>query len=236
MISNPAQQQRLIESFTFLHQARPEFHREFFNAATLVHVPEGHTIAEEGCECSQLALLLNGKVRVYKLAAKGREITLYRIEHGDSCILTASCVMSATPFPAIAQAETKLDAVIIPAAFVRDWMTRSPPWSGFVFGLIARRLADVITVLESVTFLRMDVRIAAYLIDKADAGSSLTITHHEIAADLGSSREVVSRALKAFDKQGWIAMGRGVITLLAPAQLHALAEAEAPQEISVKGD
>jgi CRP/FNR family transcriptional regulator len=205
MISNPAHQQQLIESFDFLRQADPAFHHAFFEAATLVHVPQGHTIAEEGSECTQLALLVDGSVRVYKLAAKGREITLYRIKRGDSCVLTASCVMSHTPFPAIAEAETDLNAVVIPARFVRDWVSQSQAWSGFVFSLVSRRLADVITVLESVTFLRLDVRVAA---------------------DLGSSREVVSRTLKTFAKHGWIQMGRGELTILDRPHLQELAESE----------
>lgn len=226
MITNPAQQQRLLQGFAFLGQADPDFHRQFLQAASLVHIPQGHTIADPGSECSQLALLLSGQVRVYKLAAKGREITLYRIKAGDSCVLTASCVMSATPFPAIAEAETDLDAVIIPAACVRDWLTQSRAWSGFVFGLVSRRLADVITVLESVTFLRLDVRIAAYLMDQARDETRLSIKHHQIAADLGTSREGVSRTLKAFDKQGWIEMGRGELVIRDAEQLRHLAETD----------
>jgi len=226
VISNPAHQQQLMQIFDFLRQAEPGFHHDFFDAATLVHVPQGHVIAEEGSECSQLALLLDGSVRVYKLAAKGREITLYRIKQGDSCVLTASCVMSHTPFPAIAEAETDLNAVVIPARFVRDWISQSPAWSGFVFSLVSRRLADVIAVLESVTFLRLDVRIAAYLLDKAGDTDTLSITHHEIATDLGSSREVVSRDLKSFAKQSLIKMGRGELTILDWPRLQELAESE----------
>lgn len=226
MITNTDQQTRLIQSFPFLVGASAEFQQIFFNAATLVHIPEGHTIADEGSECAQLALVLNGKVRVYKLAPKGREITLYRIKQGDSCILTASCLMSDTPFPAIAMAETELDAVVIPAQFAQAWMTQYQPWGGFIFGLVSKRLAEVITVLESVTFQRMDVRISAYLIDKADSGGNLKITHHEIASDLGTSREVVSRTLKEFDKHGWISMGRGELTIRDLAQLQALATSE----------
>jgi CRP/FNR family transcriptional regulator len=226
MITAPEQQQRLITSFDFLTGASTEFQRLFFNAATLVHVPSGHTIADEGSECTQLALVLNGSVRVYKLATKGREITLYRIHHGDSCILTASCLMSHTPFPAIATAETEVEAIIIPAQFARDWMTKYQPWGSFVFSLVSRRLAEVITVLESVTFQRMDVRIAAYLMNKADRNQTLTITHHEIAADLGTSREVVSRTLKEFDKHGWIHMGRGELSIQDPVRLQQIIDTE----------
>ncbi len=224
MITKPEQKQQLVELFPFLAAATPDFQRIFFDAAIPAHIPAGHTIAETGSECSQLALVVSGSVRVYKLAAKGREITLYRIKEGDSCVLTASCLMSATPFPAIAESETELDAIIIPAESAKIWMTQHQPWGNFVFGLISRRLAEVITVLENVTFQRMDVRIATYLVEMASNDSRLNITHHEIAADLGTSREVVSRSLKDFDKHGWISMGRGELTIEDMPQLQSLAE------------
>jgi len=224
MITNPEQKQQLFSLFPFLARASTEFQRIFFNAAIPAHIPTGHIIAETGSECTQLAMLLSGSVRVYKLAAKGREITLYRIKEGDSCVLTASCLMSATPFPAIAEAETELNAIIIPAEFAKSWMTLYPPWGEFVFGLISKRLAEVISVLENVTFQRMDVRIADYLLKMADKQSTLNTTHHEIAADLGTSREVVSRTLKDFDHQGWISMGRGELSLTNLSKLQALAE------------
>ena len=224
MITTPEQKHRLLDLFPFLATATAEFQYIFFNAAIPAQIPAGHTIAETGSECSQLALVLSGSVRVYKLAAKGREITLYRIKDGDSCVLTASCLMSATPFPAIAVAETELDALIIPAESAKAWMTQYPAWSSFVFGLISKRLAEVITVLENVTFQRLDIRVAAYLVKMAGNGPSLNITHHEIAADLGSSREVVSRTLKEFDKHGWINMGRGELIIKDLPQLQSLAE------------
>ncbi len=224
MITQPEQKQQLLDLFPFLFEASSEFQKIFFDVATPAHIPAGHTIAETGSECSQLALLLSGSVRVYKLAAKGREITLYRIKSGDSCVLTASCLISATPFPAIAEAETELDAIIIPAEYAKAWMTQHQSWGNFVFGLISRRLTEVITVLESVTFQRMEVRLAAYLVDMTNKTSILNITHHEIAADLGTSREVVSRSLKDFDKHGWINMGRGELTIKDIAQLQNLAK------------
>jgi len=223
MITKPEQKQRLVELFPFLKVATPDFQRIFFDAAIPAHIPAGHVIAETGSECTQLALVVSGSVRVYKLADKGREITLYRIKDGDSCVLTASCLMSATPFPAIAVAETVLDALVIPAKSAKSWMTQHPAWSSFVFGLISKRLTEVITVLENVTFQRMDVRVAAYLVNMVDKGSTLAITHHEIAADLGSSREVVSRTLKEFDKHGWINMGRGELFIQDLPQLQNLA-------------
>jgi len=224
MISDTNQKQQLLRLFSFLASASEEFQRMFFNSAIPTQIPVGHTIAEPGTECSQLALVLNGSVRVYKLGANGREITLYRIKEGDSCVLTASCLISSTPFPAIAETEIVTNAVIIPANMAKTWMSQYQPWSSFVFGLISQRLAEVITVLDNVAFQRMDARVADYLLAHANPEHCLSTTHNQIAGDLGSSREVVSRTLKEFSKQSWIDMSRGTLILKDPASLRKLAE------------
>ena len=220
MIDNAPQKERLIERFPLFLAGVPEFQNDFFAHASLMRIPQGHVIATEGSVCAQLALVLSGQIRVYKLGDSGREITLYRISEGDSCVLTASCIMSDTSFPAIAEAETDLEVLVIPASKARDWLTESKAWCGFVFGLISRRLAEVISVLEDVTFLHMDERVAAYLIALSGQGLEHHITHHQIAADLGTTREVVSRILKTFETQGCIEMGRGFLKIIELSALQ----------------
>lgn len=224
MMLNIEQRERFAGLFPFLAKAPQEFQRVFFDAAVLVRIPAGRTIAEPGSECSQLALLLNGSVRVYKLGARGREITLYRVKNGDSCVLTVSCLLGDASFPCVAVTESEVDAVIVPANHAKAWMTICQPWSAFVFGLISQRLVRIVAVIESVTFQRMDVRIVNYLIDHAQSGESLNITHQEIASDLGTSREVVSRALKELDKKGLIKMVRGEIKIRDAVELRRLAD------------
>lgn len=213
MIESREQQQRLSQRFPWLEKGGADFRGDFFRASQLMKIPAGHEIAAEGSECGQLALVVAGKVRVYKVAESGREITLYRIGDGDSCVLTASCVISDTPFPAIATAENEVEALIVPAALARAWMKESSEWGGFIFGLVSKRLAEVIAVLEEVAFHRMDERIAAYLIALASQGETLSITHHEIASDLGTTREVVSRNLKEFEGKGLVSGARGKLTV-----------------------
>ncbi|MCC6303189.1 MAG: Crp/Fnr family transcriptional regulator [Gammaproteobacteria bacterium] len=216
-----AQQAHVTECLPLLRDASPEFRAGFFRVAGLARLPRGAVIAMEGDACERLALLVAGRVRVYKTAASGKEITLYHIGEGDSCVLTAACIMSATPFPAIAEAQTDVDAVLIPAAQARAWMG-DPAWCAFVFGLVSKRLADVIAVLEDVAFQRMDARIAACVSRLAGGAPVLNITHHEIAAELGTSREVVSRILKDFEGRGLVKVGRGELRVTDPARLKAL--------------
>ena len=189
-------------------------------AALAVTLPAGQTICRQGDRCSQLALVTAGSARVFKLAESGREITLYRVEPGECCILTASCMLSGLAFPAGATAETDLEAVVIAADCVTAWMTDSEVWRHFLWSLLATRLGDVISLVEEVAFRRMDQRLADYLQSHADQrGAILNTTHSQIAADLGTSREVVSRMLKDLEQRGLLKLSRGRVEILSPGQL-----------------
>ena len=183
--------------------------------ASAAKLPRGQTICNEGDNCSRLALVTDGSARVYKLAESGREITLYRVEPGECCILTASCMLSERTFPANAIVELDLAAIVVPAPKVVAWMTESVAWRQFLWSLLAARLGDVIGLVEEVAFRRMDERLIDYLHDKyAVRGPVLRATHHQIAADLGTSREVVSRLLKDLEQRGLVQLGRGRIQIV----------------------
>lgn len=194
------------------------------NAANTVSLPSGTGICLEGDNCTRLALLTSGSARVFKLAESGREITLYRVEAGECCILTASCMLSRRPFPASAVVESDLEAILVPESQVVQWMTSSPSWRQFLWSLLAGRLGDVISLVEEVAFRRMDERLAEYLAQHArDKGRVLHATHGQIAADLGSSREVISRILKDFELRGLLQLRRGRIELGDPQALRSFA-------------
>ena len=199
----------------------PAFVNEFSASATAVSLAAGQTICNQGGSCSQLALVTAGSARVYKLAESGREITLYRVEPGECCILTASCMLSERAFPANAEVETDLKAVTVPANCVMAWMTGSEVWRQFLWSLLASRLGDVIGLVEEVAFRRMDERLADYLAAHAEQhGTILHATHSQIAADLGTSREVVSRILKDLEQRGLLCLSRGRIDILSPLRLR----------------
>lgn len=179
-----------------------------------VKLPPDQHICMEGSHCSSLALVLSGTARVYKLGESGKEITLYRVEAGESCVLTLSCIVTGKLFPAFAMSETNVEAIIIPTSKVRSWMEQQPSWRDYGWRLIANRLADVISLVEEITFKRMDDRLARYLEQQRQQhGERLSITHQQIAADLGTSREVISRLLKDLEQRGELSLGRGQIVL-----------------------
>jgi CRP/FNR family transcriptional regulator len=210
----PQQFERLVQALPILSHADPALLRDFQQAASFIRIPAGHDVFIEGDHVDAIALLISGVVRVYKIGEIGREITLYRFGNGESCILTSNAILSQQNFPAVAMVEKAAYAVMIPANTFRDWVRRYDLWRAFVFELLSQRLASVMAIVEEVAFRRMDARLAAFLAERTRTASLIHITHQEIAAKLGSSREVISRILEDFSDQGLLRSTRGTIEVL----------------------
>lgn len=210
------------QALPILRRAEPQLVREFMQAAYVARIPAGRDVFAEGDRVDSIALLIAGVVRVYKIGETGREITLYRFGSGESCILTANAILSRQTFPALATVEQEAEAVIIPADTFRDWVSRYDLWRSFVFDLLSQRLANVMVIVDEVAFQRMDTRVAALLLGRSQAQNPIRMTHQEIAAELGSSREVISRILADFASLGFVQLSRGAIQVLdsEPLQKH----------------
>ena len=205
---------RISRALPVFREANSQLAREFQQAAFLAKIPAGKDVFVEGDSVDAIALLISGVVRVYKIGETGREITLYRFGYGESCILTANAILSQKSFPAIATVEKEAEAVMIPADTFREWVKRYDPWREFVFGLLSERLFAVMSVVDEVVFQRMDRRVASLLLDRATSTHPVRVTHQEIAAELGSSREVISRILEDFAQKGMVEVGRGTVEIL----------------------
>ncbi len=188
--------------------------------AYLARIPAGRDVFVEGDRADAIALLLSGVVRVYKIGGTGREITLYRFGLGGSCILTANAILSQQSFPAIATVEQEAEAAMIPADDFRDWVRRYDVWRSFVFDLLSQRLSGVLEIVEEVVFRRMDARLASFLMEHSRVQNPIRTTHQDIAAELGSSREVISRILEDFAGQGLIDSRRGMIEIIDSESLQ----------------
>jgi CRP/FNR family transcriptional regulator len=219
MIS-PEHFDRIAHALPVLQRADPQLAREFMQAAFLARIPAGRDVFVEGDRVDAIALLLSGVVRVYKVGITGREITLYRFGLGESCILTANAILSQQSFPAIATVEQDAEAAMISADDFRKWVSRYDLWREFVFDLLSQRLASVMTIVDEVAFGRMDTRVISLLIGRLEPGGRIQITHQEIAAELGSSREVISRILEDFAGQGWIGLSRGLVEVIDKESLE----------------
>lgn len=214
---------RLQRALPFLANADPKLTRELSAEAFFMRIPAGKDVFVEGDQVESIALLISGVVRVYKIGETGREITLYRFGLGESCILTANAILSHKSFPAIATVEKDAEAVMIPGEVFRDWVKRYDLWREFVFDLLSDRLSTVIAVVDEVVFQRMDRRLATWLLKMAERQNPIRTTHQEIASDLGSSREVISRILEDYSERGWVIVERGTIEILEMDSLHSLA-------------
>ena len=143
MISS-LQQSEFSHHFPFIEQTSSKFSDLFFSAAQPVEIPAGTTIIEEGQSCAHLVMVTDGVGRVFKLSPSGREVTLYRIHAGESCVLTASCIMNQDSFPAMAEVESTMRGLLISPKNVREWFCEDAEWQKFIFrvgnrpGCIAR--------------------------------------------------------------------------------------------------
>jgi len=216
------QVKRISHALPILQQADAQLVREFQQSAFLARIPAGHDVFLEGDQVEAIALLISGVVRVYKIGETGREITLYRFGNGQSCILTANAILSQKTFPAIATVEKEAEAVMIPAAIFRAWVVSYDLWREFVFDLLSQRLSSVMAIVDEIAFRRMDARVASLLLTRVQLQNPLRITHQKIAAELGSSREVISRLLEDFSERGLIRSGRGEIEVLDKEGLASL--------------
>jgi CRP/FNR family transcriptional regulator len=215
------QYDRVARSLPILQRSDPTLVREFQQTAFFARIPNGKDVFVEGDRANAIALLISGVVRVYKIGETGREITLYRFGVGESCILTANAILSQQSFPAIATVEQDAEAVMIPADAFRDWVRRYDLWRGFVFNLLSQRLSSVMALVDEVAFRRVDTRVASILLQRGRSQNPIHITHQEIAAELGSSREVISRILEGFVSEGMLRSTRGIVEILDLEKLQA---------------
>lgn len=191
--------------------------RQLMDAALLIHLSAGQQVFYPGKACENYLLLLSGSVKTQIMSADGREVLLYHVRGGDSCVLTTSCLLGDSHYPAEGFSETAVSAFAIPAYVFHRCLAQSAFFREFVFRNFSKRLTDVIKRMEAISFGSIDQKLAAALL----AENSLLIhkTHHELALELGSVREVISRHLKRFEAWGWLHLGRGSIEIVDVAAL-----------------
>lgn len=203
-----------------LLQRAPETERgQFATNAVTVRLPVGKQILTVRENPMTMAFLITGLVRVYLISPEGREISLYHIEPGGACVLTASCILGGSGFPAIAEVQQEVLAWAVPAEVFREWVNRSEFWRHYIFQLLGDRLATVLARLEEISFDGVDSRLARVLLSGSDDWFG---THERLAVDVGTAREVISRILDRWRTVGWIETRRGNIKILNRAALQAL--------------
>lgn len=208
-----------IESLYPVFAALPQPLRQTcLSVGQSVRIPAGGILFDAGQPCPGFPLVLAGTVRVIKAAPNGRELPLYRIFPGESCILSSGCLLGGQPYSARGIAEVDTELRLLPSALFDELMA-TPAFREFVFKLFAERMADLMALVEEVAFRKLDQRLAALLLGR---GQTLHRTHQQLADELGSVREMVSRLLKGFAEQGLVRLGREQIEILDPEGLRRL--------------
>lgn len=187
----------------------------------VMHLPAGTQVFAEHQPCQGFPLLLEGSIKVVKLASSGRELMLYRVAPGGSCIISSSCLLGHTDYNARGIAETPLTLLALPTTVFSKLMLDHPPFRDFVFHLLAERIAELMQLVEEVAFARLDQRLAKLLLSRNEP--VLNITHQQLADELGSVREIVSRLLKGFAAQGLVALGREQLSITDRSGLQKMA-------------
>ncbi len=177
--------------------------------ARIVEAPVGAIGYREGDACGAYVLRLKGRSRVYKMSSGGREIVLYRVGAGETCVITTTCLLGNSQYPASTIVEESIQDVLIPSPIFNRLMIDSVVFRQYVMQNYGALISDLIVLLDEVAFQTMDARLAKWLLDMGN--NRIERTHQQIADELGTAREVVSRQLKRFEQKGWIHMGRGLI-------------------------
>ncbi|WP_170327667.1 Crp/Fnr family transcriptional regulator [Ruegeria arenilitoris] len=202
-----------IEKFKGLSRLPDDIRAELVAGSKVVSLPAGTQVFAPGQTADNLLLLLDGTVRVQQKSDTGREVFLYRVHAGESCVLTTACMLAFEDYSADGIAETDITAVAIPRNTFDGLVAKSTVFREFVFTAYSRRITDLFTLIDEIVFQRMDVRLAARLLELADEDNIVHATHAILGTELGTAREVVSRTLSEFQRRGWIEQARGEVRL-----------------------
>jgi len=190
----------------------------------VVTIEKGSVIFGPAKAPEHLVMLLDGIIQVQQISDSGKEIVLYRVHAGSSCVLTSACVLAYEDYSARGIAETEIEAALIPRNTFDDLMGESRDFRHFVMSAFTTRLTDMFHMIEEVAFKRIDHRLAHALIELSEQSSVVKATHQNLAAELGSAREVVSRQMAEFQAKGWVLQHRGMIEIINRAELQKLSE------------
>lgn len=210
----------VMRCYPVLRDLPPELLQKLDLNAQPLTAPAGRRLFDEGAPCTHFPLLVEGVIRATKSGPDGHEILLYRLNPGESCVITVVALLGESPYPAIGSAETDLRFYAIPRSLFLEFVLKSPAFRLFVFEFLSRRMAHLMALIDDVAFRRVDQRLASRLLlhDKPIAA-----THQMLADELGTTREVVSRTLESFKEEGMLRLGRRRIEILdrdALARVH----------------
>lgn len=199
----------------FVHLSEPELIEEIKAAGKIETLETGEILLDVGERITHLPLVLEGSIKIMREDGDGKEMFLYYVESGNTCAASLTCCMNKHKSNIMAVVEEKATFLVIPTEKMDDWMSKYRSWREFILMNYALRFEELMDVVDLLAFKKMDDRILNYLEEKAILHNSNTIeaSHQDIAYDLNTSREVVSRILKQMERQNVVSLSRGKIVL-----------------------
>ncbi len=179
-----------------------------------IRMSSGEIACDSNCDCSDLLVIVKGILKVYTRSADGRTFTLYRVNSGECCCLTISCILNGTKFPAVTEVEEDVVAHVISASHVRKWLRENQRWQSYIFGQLTNKITQFTSLTDNLVFHSMDSRIANLLCNCSDNDNVVYSTHQCLASEVGTSREVVSRSLGNLESRGYIKLTRGQVEIV----------------------
>jgi len=205
---------RWLALFPGLTALAPE-HLTFARAAVrFPELRERDVAYRQGGECPNYVMCIEGGTRTFKTSSSGRELLLYKVAAGGTCVFTTQCLLAGGTFPAESVAEAPTQLAALPAAAFHTLMGQSMQFRRFVLDDYSNLLATMISLVDEMAFASLEQRLAGRLIAEADGKGFIAKTHQQLALDLGSVREVISRYLGEWERAGWIRMARGRIEIV----------------------
>lgn len=205
----------LSDTYPFWNRLSEKEKSELIKGCVEVTYEKGMNVHRSEMECRGAMLLLSGVLRVYIISEEGREVTLFRIHKGESCVLSASCLLESIQFDILIEATEKAEAIVIPTNILHPIMEHNPYVGLYMYKQATERFSDVMWTIQQILFMSADKRVAIFLWDEIIHQKQLTlkITHEEIAKNIGSAREVVTKVLKYFSSEGVVSLGRGKVEI-----------------------
>lgn len=216
---------RLFELFPALKTLEPEHFDALERSLQFMTLEGGSGAYHHDAECPSYLMCIDGLTRVFKTSENGRELLLYRVGPGGTCILTTQCLLTGGNFPAQSVAERETLLAGVPATCFHTLLRTSERFRRFVLDDYARLLTDMLGLVEELAFSSVDQRIARQLLLEAGSGDTVAKTHQQLANAIGTVREVVSRVLGEWERNNWVALQRGQVILTDPAALATYAPA-----------
>jgi CRP/FNR family transcriptional regulator len=206
-----SERDHILERYPVLASIPTDLLRRLEQEAKAVQAPAGRRLFGEGSPCTHYPLLVEGIIRATKSSPDGHEILLYRLHPGESCVITVVALLGQTDYPAVGSAESDLLLYGLPRSLFEEMILRAPAFRVFVFQYLSARMAHLMALIDDVAFRRVDQRLASRLLNDTE---TLAVTHQMLADELGTTREVVSRTLEAFQESGFLRLGRKRIEVL----------------------